>query len=288
MSEQWREELTEAIEVAAAGGAVTLQYFQAGPAVERKRDRSPVTVADRECERVMRRMLAERFPDDGVLGEEAGEDEGTSGRRWILDPIDGTRSFIHGVPLYGVMVGLEVEGRVPVGVLHFPALGETVAAARGLGCTWNDEPCRVSERADLESALVVTSGDARLNEPGPETGPGDVGAGAPLGLADAAAELTDDPGLPERALALRRLAARAGTFRTWGDCYGYALVASGRAEAMLDPVLNIWDAAAVRPVIEEAGGVFTDWSGQPGHTSGHVIATNAALADEVRAIVEVP
>lgn len=277
MSEQWREELTEAIEVAEAGGAVTLQYFRAGTAVERKADRSPVTVADRECERVMRSMLAERFPDDGVLGEEAGEDEGTSGRRWILDPIDGTRSFIHGVPLYGVMVALEVDGQVPVGVLHFPALGETVAAARGLGCTWNGEPCRVSERADLATALVVTSGDARLLDPANPRSPM-----SPTSPSD-----DDERALAARVSALGRLAGQCGTFRTWGDCYGYALVASGRAEAMLDPVLNIWDAAAVRPVIEEAGGVFTDWSGQPGHTSGHVIATNAALADQVREIVEV-
>ncbi|MGK7313387.1 MAG: inositol monophosphatase family protein [Candidatus Longimicrobiales bacterium M2_2A_002] len=261
MAEEWREELTEAVEVAEAAGAVTLQWFGAGPAVERKADRSPVTIADREAERVMREVLRERFPDDGVLGEEGGEETGVSGRRWILDPIDGTRSFIHGVPLYGIMVGLEVDAEVVVGVLHFPALEETVYAGRGMGCWFGDDACRVSDRADLETALVVTSGDA----------PG----------------LADDPGLAARLDALGRLAERAGTFRTWGDCYGYALVATGRADAMLDPVLNIWDAAAVRPIIEEAGGVFTDWAGKPSHTDGHVIATNRALADEVRRIVDV-
>lgn len=257
----WQKELAEAVEIAEAGGAVTLQYFGTGAQVERKADRSPVTIADRECEFVMRAMIAERFPGDGILGEEAGEAAGTSGRRWILDPIDGTRSFIHGVPLFGVMVALEVEGEAVVGVLHFPALGETVYAARGLGCFFDDAPCQVSDRADLETALAVTSGDA----PGVE----------------------DDPGLAARLEALRGLAARTGTFRTWGDCYGYALVATGRAEAMLDPVLNIWDAAAVRPVIEEAGGVFTDWAGTPSHTSGHVIATNRALAETVRSLVQV-
>ena len=257
MADRWQTELAEAVEIAEAGGAITLQYFQAGAAVERKADRSPVTVADRECERVMREMLADRFPGDGVLGEEAGEETGFSGRHWILDPIDGTRSFVHGVPLYGVMVALVVEGRVPVGVLHFPALEETVCAARGMGCWWNDHECRVSERATLEEALIVTSGDAGMS---------------------------DDPRLAARVAALRRLAGQAGTFRTWGDCYGYALVATGRAEAMLDPVVKIWDAAAVRPIIEEAGGVFTDWDGEASHTSGHVIATNQALADEVRGI----
>ncbi len=256
---QWREELTAAVEIAEAGGAVTFRHFRTGVDVERKADRSPVTIADRESERVMRGMLADRFPDDGVLGEEAGEEAGSSDRRWILDPIDGTRSFIHGVPLYGVMVGLEVAGEAVVGVLHFPALTETVAAARGLGCTWNGEPCRVSDRADLETALVVTSGDA-----GPDDGTAGIG---------------------DRVVAMRRLAGRVGTFRTWGDCYGYALVATGRAEAMLDPVLNLWDAAAARPVIEEAGGLFTDWAGAPSHASGHVIATNRALADAVRTLV---
>ncbi|MFO7892422.1 MAG: inositol monophosphatase family protein [Longimicrobiales bacterium] len=300
MTETWREELTEAVEVAEAAGAVTLQHFQAGAAVERKADRSPVTVADREAERVMREMLRERFPRDGVLGEEGGEEAGSSGRRWVLDPIDGTRSFVHGVPLYGVMVALEADGEAVVGVLHFPALEETVSAARGMGCWWNEEPCRVSDRAGLEHALAVTSGDARLKEPGPGAGrgdsgsdpgdgggPGDTGSDGLPALADATAGLTDDPGLAARITALRRLAGRVGTFRTWGDAYGYALVATGRAEAMLDPVLNIWDAAAVRPVIEEAGGVFTDWAGAARHTSGHVIATNVALGDEVRELVAV-
>lgn len=261
MGERWLDELDVAVAAAREAGSVTLEWFRAGPEVERKADGSPVTVADREAERVLRERLLARFPDDGVLGEEAGEEAGSSGRRWILDPIDGTRSFIHGVPLYGVMVGLEAGGEAVVGVLHFPALAETVAAARGRGCSLNGKPCRVSNAGELSTALVVTSGDA-----------GSAGAG---------------PGLGARVAGICRLAERAGTFRTWGDCYGYALVASGRAAAMLDPVVNIWDAAAVRPVIEEAGGVFTDWAGNPSHTSGHVIATNQALAQEIRSAAKV-
>lgn len=275
MAEPWSVELEVALEAAEAAGRATLEWFQAAPEVERKADGSPVTAADREAERVMRELLATRFPDDGVLGEEAGEAAGASGRRWILDPIDGTRSFVHGVPLYGVMVGLEADGAAVVGVLHFPALGETVAAARGHGCTWNGRPCRVSETGELDRALVVTSGDARLED----------ATASRSALSAVSPGASDDRALAARVTTLHRIAGRAGTFRTWGDCYGYALVATGRAEAMLDPVLNVWDAAAARPVIEEAGGVFTDWAGEPGHESGHVIATNAALAGEVRALV---
>ncbi|HET7322631.1 MAG TPA: inositol monophosphatase family protein, partial [Longimicrobiaceae bacterium] len=223
----WQAELDLAVAAARAAGELTLRWFQKGPAVELKADASPVTEADRAAEQRLRERIRARYPDDGILGEEGGEEPGRSGRRWVLDPIDGTRSFIHGVPLYGVMVALEAGGEPVLGVLHFPALGDTVAAARGLGCRWNGRPARVSATARLADALVLTSGDLPA---------------------------TRVPGL-------QRLSESAGSFRTWGDCYGYALVATGRAEAMLDPELKVWDAAAVRPVIEEAGGVFTDWSG---------------------------
>lgn len=259
MTERWEPELEVAMEAAWAAGRATLRWFQAGPHVETKADGSPVTAADREAEEIVRRILHDRFPHDGVVGEEQGDEPGRSGRRWIIDPIDGTRSFIHGVPLYGVMVALESAGRPVVGVLHFPALHEMVAAASGLGCRWNGRPCRVSDVDRLDRALVLSSGDTRS---------------APAG--------GGDPDLADRLVGLRRLEARAATFRTWGDCYGYALVATGRAEAMLDPVLHVWDAAAVKPVIEEAGGVFTDWHGASSHEAGHAVATSARLADAVR------
>jgi histidinol-phosphatase len=257
MSRRWERDLDAALEAAWAAGRITLRWFQGGPQVDHKEDRSPVTTADREAEATVRRLLATRFPDDGIVGEEEGEVVGRSGRRWIIDPIDGTRSFIHGVPLYGVMVALESDGDPVVGVLHFPALNETIAAARGMGCRWNGRPCRVSEVDRLDRALVVTSGDAR-----PEVPP--------------------DAELAARLEGLGRLGSLADTYRTWGDCYGYALVATGRAEAMLDPILHLWDAAAIRPVIEEAGGVFTDWSGTPSHASGHAVGTNRRLAERIR------
>jgi fructose-1,6-bisphosphatase/inositol monophosphatase family enzyme len=274
----WRTELDVAMEAAWTAGRATLRWFQAGVEADWKADGSPVTVADRESEALMRAVLGSRFPDDGILGEEAGEDAGESGRRWILDPIDGTRSFVHGVPLYGVMAALEVDGDPVVGVLHFPALGETVAAARGLGCRWNGRACNVSTTDRIEDALIVTSGDA--HPPTSPTSSGAEGPGSPTSGGREGPEI-----VAARAAGVQRLGARASTFRTWGDCYGYALVATGRADAMLDPVLHVWDAAAVRPVIEEAGGVFSDWTGEASHASGHAIGTNAALARAVRDVV---
>ena len=285
MSRDWRADLDLALEVAWEAGRVTLRWFQADPAVETKADGSPVTIADRDAERLAREILGRRRPEDGVLGEEWGVEREGASRRWILDPIDGTRSFVHGVPLYGVMVALEADGEPVVGVLHFPALGETVAAARGLGCRWNGRPCRVSGVGSLANALVVTSGDARTRrEHRPP--PGAAADARDFPPPDPPSDPPSDPGLPDRVSALDRIGRRAGTFRTWGDCYGYALVATGRAEAMLDPVLNVWDAAAVRPVIEEAGGVFTDWAGTRSHESGHAVGTNRALADEVRRVLD--
>jgi histidinol-phosphatase len=262
MRESWTTELDLAMDAAWAAGRVTLRWFQARPDVDLKADGSPVTSADRDAEATIRSIVRARFPDDAIVGEEHADQPGRSGRRWIIDPIDGTRSFVHGVPLYGVMVALEADGEPVLGVLHFPALHETVAAARGTGCRWNGRPCRVSEVDRVEHALVVTSGDAR--PPGRRADPG------------------GDPALSRRLAALQRLGSRAGTYRTWGDCYGYALVATGRAEAMLDPVLHVWDAAAVRPIVEEAGGVFSDWDGSPSHATGHAIGTNARLAERIR------
>jgi histidinol-phosphatase len=271
MSESWEKELDVAVEAAWSAGRVTLRWFQAGPTVDIKSDGSPVTDADRQAEAAVRQILGARFPDDGIAGEEYGEQGGRSGRRWIIDPIDGTRSFVHGVPLYGVMVALEAEGDAVVSAIAFPALGELVAAGRGLGCRWNGRPCRVSGQDRLDRALVLTSGDARP----PLAGPKPSAPPAP-----------EDDGLQGRLRGLRRLELLAGTYRTWGDCYGYALVATGRADAMLDPVVQVWDAAPVRPLIEEAGGVFSDWTGRPTHTAGHAVGTNARLAERVRAELE--
>jgi len=240
-------------EIALEAGELTLGYFQRSDLkVEQKSDASPVTVADREAELLLRERIAARFPDDGILGEEFPERPGTSGYRWIVDPIDGTKSFIHGVPLFGNMVAVERNNRGILGVVNIPGLRELVYAGRDEGC-WHERGggspptrCRVSTVADLEQACFVTSEVKTFHK----------------------------KGRPE---AFDRVQAATRLTRTWGDCYGYLLVATGRAEIMIDPILNIWDAAAVQPIIEEAGGTFTDWSGQPSITSEEAVATNGAV-----------
>jgi histidinol phosphatase-like enzyme (inositol monophosphatase family) len=242
-----------AVDLARGAGEITLRHFRR-VAADRKADGSYVTVADREAERFIRQRLAETFPDDAVHGEEEGERAGTSTRRWVLDPIDGTYSFVHGVPLYGVMIGLETAGDPVLGVVNIAALGELVYAARGLGCFWNGARARVSATATLDEALLLAT---------------DFGMCERYGFGPATERLQ------------RRVAQR----RTWGDCYGHILVATGRADIMLDPVMNVWDCAALLPIVEEAGGTFTDWRGERTIRGGNAISTNGALFDPVMQII---
>jgi histidinol-phosphatase len=243
------------VRIARGAGEITLKYFRREFETRLKGKDNFVTQADLEAEKFLRAEIGAAFPGDAIVGEEWGETEGGTGRRWIIDPIDGTYSFVHGVPFYGVLLGLEIEGEPTVGVINIPALGELVYAARGLGCFSNGAPARVSETAALEDALLLAT---------------DFGACARYGFGPAAEELQ------------RRAAAR----RTWGDCYGYVLVATGRADVMLDPVMNVWDCAALLPVVEEAGGTFTDWHGRRSITSGNSVATNGRLFPEVFEIIE--
>ena len=254
-----RELLEFAVEIARLAGQSTLPHFHAGVRAEEKADRSPVTIADRESERLLRTHIERRYPGDGIVGEEYGTAREEAPRRWILDPIDGTRSFVRGVPLYGVLVALEIGDDAMVGVIRFPALDETVCAARGLGCSWNGRRVRVSEIAELSQAAILSTESAQ---------PGRVSS--------------EPPTFPA---GWETLIAQAGTVRTWGDCYGHALVATGRAEAMVDPRMAVWDCAALRPVIEEAGGVFTDLRGNPTHRGGSALSTNAALAGQIRRLL---
>jgi histidinol phosphatase-like enzyme (inositol monophosphatase family) len=248
------ELLDFAVGLARGAGEITLRHFRQTYSAERKADGSPVTEADRAAERFIRSRIEEAFPRDAVLGEEEETRAGTSGRQWIIDPIDGTYSFVHGVPLYGVLIGLEVEGESLLGVVNLPALGELIHAARGLGCFWNNEPARVSAVASLDEALLLST---------------DFGACERYGFGAAA----------------RRLEGRAGARRTWGDCYGHILVATGRAEVMLDPVMNVWDCAPLLPILEEAGGTFTDWRGRKTIRGGNAISTNGLLLETVFAVI---
>lgn len=241
-------------EVAALAGARALQYWRSDLEIERKTDGSPVTRADREGETVAREWITARFPDDAILGEEFGETPGTSGRRWLIDPVDGTKTFVRGVPLWGSLIAVVEGDMILAGAAAFPAVNELIVAAPGEGCWHDGRRARVSDLTRLADATVLTS---------------EIGAVQP----------------PDRQAAFERLARCAAIARTWGDCYGYLLVATGRAEAMVDGRMNDWDSAALLPIIEEAGGVFTDWDGRVTGLGGSSIATNKALAREVRIIL---
>jgi len=241
--------LQTAVALAEEAGRLALSHYQRGVVVERKADRSPVTVADRSAEQLIRQRLAAKYAGHAVLGEEFGADDSRASHRWIVDPIDGTRSFVHGVPLFGVLLALEIDGVVAVGVCHLPALSETLAAARGLGCTWNGRPSRVSRTVRLEDATIVYSDSRSMRRR----------------LGEGWADLQD----------------RAHEVRGWGDCYGHCLVATGRADVMLDAVMNPWDCAALVPILDESRGRFTDWRGQSRIDGGDAVSTNGALHDAV-------
>lgn len=234
-------------------------YQKADLHVDRKADRSPVTEADRGTEQLLRDRLAESFPDDAILGEELPDRPGTSGYRWILDPIDGTKSFIHGVPLFGTLIGLESGDDCVMGVCRFPALNEVVYAARGQGAWWQigdlaPRQVHVSKVTQYSEATVCTTNPARW---------------ITMGRAATFAELT----------------TTALLARGWGDCYGHMLVATGRADVMVDPALNAWDAAAVLPIVEEAGGCFVDWTGRATIRGGNGVSVTPGLKGQTLAIL---
>jgi histidinol-phosphatase len=240
-----------AVRTARRAGAITLTHFGT-VATERKGDGSEVTAADREAEAYLLSAIAEAFPDDGILGEEGGAAASRSGRRWVVDPIDGTRSFSSGVPLYGVLIALETAGRPVLGCCHLPALGETVVAATGAGAWRNGEPARVSGISDLAEARVLTSG----------------------------LEYWRDWGTEEGQAGWTRLVGRARFAKTWGDCYGYMLVATGRAEIMVDPAAGApWDYLPMVPILSEAGGSFTTLGGAPAAAWSTAIASNGHVHD---------
>lgn len=223
--------LAKAVEIAVQGAKTTLPHFASGVVREHKQDGSPVTVADREAEATIRRLLNEAFPGESVLGEEEGGDESRPDR-WVCDPIDGTKSFIAGVPLYSTLLSYEVDRAPVLGVVVFPALGQTFYAERGHGAFLNDSPCHVSDIETPALATISCAGHTGMDKHG-------------------------------YAPAWSRLAEGVMTSRTWCDAYGHMLVASGRAEAMFDPIVSRWDLSAVVPIVLEAGGSVTNADGSP-------------------------
>jgi histidinol phosphatase-like enzyme (inositol monophosphatase family) len=243
-----------AAEVARVAGDIAKGYYGRDPETRTKSDGSPVSIADINAERTAREWIGRRFPDDGIIGEELASVRPQAERRWLLDPIDGTYTFLQSVPLWGTLVAVAEGDDVIAGAAYFPALDEIIVAARGEGCWWNGSRAAVSTVAEVEQARLLTT-DARF---------------------------TRDVARRERWL---RLQDSVRTMRTWGDCYGYLLVATGRAEVMVDDVMSEWDCAALVPIITEAGGVFTDWQGRATPFGGDAIATNANLAATVREIL---
>lgn len=241
-------------DAAKLAGAVAMKHYRTGVAVDTKGDGSPVTIADRNAELAVRDWIAARFPDDGILGEEFGEHKGRSGRRWILDPIDGTKSFVRGVPLWGSLVALVEGEQVLAGAACFAPIDETIVAAPGCGTWCNGVRAKVSSVTDIAGATVLITDDRTVGPPISRAG-------------------------------WERLSQSAAVSRSWGDCFGYLLVATGRAEVMVDPIVNPWDAACFQPIIEEAGGVFTDLTGARTVFGGHAIATNAGVAVAARSLL---
>lgn len=250
-----RDLLAVAIDAARLAGRHTLTYFgDAALAVDAKADASPVTRADTESEQILRREIARHYSHHAVLGEEYGATAGASDARvrWVLDPLDGTKSFVRGVPLYGVLVGVEIDGVPRVGACYLPATDEMAAAADGLGCAFNDRPARVSAVDRLEDATILTTNAARC-----------------------AARW--DGFVP--------LARQAAVPAGWGDAYGHVMVATGRADAMLDPRTSPWDLCALVPILREAGGRLTGWRGEARIDAGDAITTNGRLHAELVALL---
>ena len=250
MNPQWRSRYDAAQEAARQASRLALRYFDAELAVEWKQDQSPVTVADRETEQAVRTALSRAFPDDGFLGEEYGDQPGTSGFRWVIDPIDGTRNFVRGIPVWATLVGLEYRGEQIAGVVEAPALGLSYRALRGDGAYRGDRRIRVSDIDDLQQAQFFTSSPSWFARVG------------------AVGQFFD-------------LVKRTQRHRGFGDFYGFMLVAQGSGEFMMEYGVHAWDVAALKPIVEEAGGRYSDWTGKPDIHRPDALASNGRLHDEV-------
>src|SRR5262249_31406868 len=228
MNSEWKSRYEAAVETAEAAAKLALRYFDVDVAVEWKQDHSPVTIADRDAESLLRTTLLGKFPQDGFLGEEHGDKPGSSGYRWIVDPVDGTRNFVRGIPIWATLVGLEYKGGPIAGIVVVPALGHTYRALRGDGAYRGERRIHVSNVEKLADATVFYTALSWY----------------------AKANRLDD---------VVQLLLRGQTARGFGDFYGFVLVAQGSGDLMIDYGVHIWDVAAIQPLVEEAGGRFSDW-----------------------------
>ena len=247
--------LNFALDTAWQAGRVTLGHFQTGVAVQRKADNTPLTIADQQAEQKLRQLIERYWPEHNIIGEEYGRTQNSSPYTWVLDPIDGTKSFMCGVPLYANLVALLKDDEPIVGVINLPALNEMVYAVLGEGCFWNGRPAQVSTTKKMEDAVILCSD-------------------------------LDTPAQYGRAEQWQKLVNASYVQRTWGDAYGYTLVATGRADVMVDPIMNLWDIAPMQVIMTEAGGTLTDWQGNDTIHNEESIATNNHLLSDVLALVK--
>ena len=250
-------EMDAALDVARRAGELALEYFERGAREEEKADLSPVTEADRACEKLIARLLAERFPDDGLVGEEGAAAPSRSGRRWIIDPIDGTRDFVRRTQFWAVLVALEERGSIVAGVIHVPVLRETVHAAAGAGCYFNGTRVRASSIGRLDKAVVMISGFRDLWQH------------------------ADDS-------KIRNITRSAWTVRAYGGCYDLTLLARGKADVWLSGSGNEWDYAPARIIALESGAEYFNFDGGTRIDAGNCIICAPALAAEVRSMLGVP
>lgn len=239
-----------AVELAEAAGEIIRPLF-ADPslAVDTKSDATPVTAADRNAEERIREMIAARYPDHGIMGEEFGVERADAEYSWIIDPIDGTKSFITGCPLFGTLIALLRNGQPQIGLIHQPILNQT-CLGNGSRTLMNGRTVRVRDTADLSAVTLLLTSFTSVGQAQDQAG-------------------------------FDRLVSQVALARTWGDCYGYLLVASGFADIMLDPIVNDWDKLALIPVIRGAGGIITDWQGKDPVAGSSIVAASSALHSEV-------
>jgi histidinol-phosphatase len=255
MNPEWRTRYELAVETARQAGDLAKTIYDTVVQVEWKADKSPVTIADRNAEEFIRAAVKRHFPDDGFLGEEYGAEPSRSGFRWVIDPIDGTRSFVRHIPIWATLIGLEYKGEQIGGVAYAPVLGQLHRALRGDGAYLNDRRVRVSDVADLSESILCYSSISWFRKAGRE------------------AMFMD-------------LAARTQRQRGYGDYFGFVLVAEGAVELMVEHGVSPWDVAAVKAIVEEAGGTFTDWGGTPTIDRPDVFASNGKLHRQVLDILK--
>ncbi|KGE73676.1 hypothetical protein DC28_00050 [Spirochaeta lutea] len=237
-------------DIAKQAGDSTKSFFKTDLHISRKSDESPVTEADIHAEKLLRELISEHYPDHGIIGEEFEEKNPTDGClfQWVVDPIDGTKSFIHGIPLYTTLIALLYDGKPSIGVIYNPILNELTSACVGVGAFYNQRRIAVSEEASLSKAWLQVTDPTDLLRRYPDSG--------------------------------AELISSVGFTRTWADGHGYALLARGEADIMIDPIVNLWDVACLHPIITEAGGRITDLSGNPGLGTS-ALAANPALHGKV-------